>query len=57
MNLIKKPQVSAEWHDLLAVLRKTKGLASKLDRRHIPEWLQNEKGGYSGAVDVPQYRR
>jgi hypothetical protein len=35
MNLIKKPQVSAEWHDLLAVLRKTKGLASKLGRRHI----------------------
>jgi hypothetical protein len=42
MNLIKKPQVSAEWDDLLTVLRKTKRLASKLGRRHIAEWLQNE---------------
>jgi hypothetical protein len=57
MNLVNELQVSAERDDVLTVLRKMKRLASKLGRRDIADWLQNEQGGYSGNVDVPAYRK
>lgn len=57
MNLINELQVSAENDDVLTVLRKTKRLASKLERQDIAAWLQAEQGGYDSGDAVPEYRR
>lgn len=56
MNLVNELQISAEDDDVLTVLRKTKRLASKLDRQDIMEWLQHEQNGYEGECDLPGYR-
>lgn len=56
MNLVNELQVSAEQDDVLTVLRKTKRLASKLDRQDIAEWLESEQNGYGAEEDVPDYR-
>jgi hypothetical protein len=40
----------------LTVLRKTKRLASKLNRQDISEWLQAELNGYEDGQDLPDYR-
>src|SRR5690348_10915089 len=57
VNLVNELQVSAERDDVLTVLRKTKWLASKLDRQDIAEWLQAEQGGYRDDQPVPEYRK
>jgi hypothetical protein len=57
MNLVNELQVSAEKDDVLTVLRKTKRLASKLDRQDIAEWLQSEQEGYAKDKTVPDYRK
>jgi len=57
MSLVNELQVSAEKDDVLTVLRKTKRLASKLDRQDIAEWLQAEQGSYSPDQPVPEYRK
>jgi hypothetical protein len=57
MNLVNELQVSAEKDDVLTVLRKTKRLASKLDRKDIADWLQSEQAGYASGQDVPEYRQ
>jgi hypothetical protein len=57
MNLVNELQVSAENDDVLTVLRKTRRLASKLDRRDIMQWLQAEQGGFADRTPVPDYRR
>lgn len=57
MNLVNELQVSAERDDVLTVLRKTKRLASKLDRRDIAEWLNAEQCGYAAGQAVPDYRK
>jgi hypothetical protein len=56
MNLINELQVSAERDDVLTVLRKTKRLASKLDRQDIVDWLRAEQDGYPPSQTVPHYR-
>jgi AbiTii len=56
MNLVNELQISAEQDDVLVVLRKTKRLASKLDRRDISEWLQAELNGYEHGQALPAYR-
>lgn len=56
MNLVNELQVSAERDDVLTVLRKTKRLASKLNRDDIGEWLTSEQDGYPSAKSVPEYR-
>ncbi len=56
MNLVNELQVSAEQDDVLTVLRKTKRLASKLDRQDIAVWLQAEQNGYPDEMPVPEYR-
>ncbi|MGA2700072.1 MAG: hypothetical protein ABSH35_03110 [Isosphaeraceae bacterium] len=56
MNLVNELQISAERDDVLTVLRKTKRLASKLDRRDISDWLLAEQNGYLADQDVPNYR-
>src|SRR6267142_2590201 len=56
MNLVNELQVSAENDDVLTVLRKTKRLASKLDRNDITDWLKYEQDGYAAGHSVPQYR-
>ena len=56
MNLVNELQVSAENDDVLTVLRKTKRLASKLDRQDIAEWLNAEQNGYANGQPVPEYR-
>src|SRR5690242_18441517 len=56
MNLVNELQVSAEEDDVLTVLRKTKRLASKLDRQDISEWLQAEQDGYPDNFPIPDYR-
>jgi hypothetical protein len=60
MNLVNELQTSAEQDDVLTVLRKTKRLASKLDRQDMASWLQAEQQGYVGEcanVPVPDYRK
>jgi AbiTii len=56
VNLVNELQVSAEQDDVLTVLRKTKRLASKLNRHDIAEWLESEQNGYSSRETVPDYR-
>lgn len=56
VNLVNELQVSAEQDDVLTVLRKTKRLASKLDRKDIAEWLEAEQNGYGSKQTVPDYR-
>jgi len=56
MNLVNELQVSAEEDDVLAVLRKTRRLASKLGRQDIAEWLKAEQEGYSPQQALPDYR-
>ncbi len=56
MNLVNELQISAEQDDVLTVLRKTKRLASKLNRDDITAWLECEQQGYSAKQDVPHYR-
>jgi AbiTii len=56
MNLVNELQISAEQDDVLTVLRKTKRLASKLNRQDISEWLQAELNGYQYGQDLPDYR-
>lgn len=57
MNLVNELQISAERDDVLTVLRKTKRLASKLDRQDIADWLQAERAGYVPGQCVPDYRK
>jgi hypothetical protein len=57
MNLVNELQVSTENDDVLTVLRKTKRLASKLDRKDIAEWLHSEQSGYADGQSVPDYRK
>jgi hypothetical protein len=57
VNLVNELQVSAESEDVLTVLRKTKRLASKLDRQDIAVWLQAEQAGYGPDQSVPDYRK
>lgn len=57
MNLVNELQVSAEQDDVLTVLRKTKRLASKLDRQDIADWLRAEQAGYAPDQPVPDYRK
>ncbi len=57
MNLINQLQVSAENDDVLTVLRKTKRLASKLERQDIAAWLEAEQAGYDSNDAVPEYRQ
>src|SRR5579862_7316069 len=57
VNLVNELQVSAENDDVLTVLRKTKRLASKLDRQDIADWLQAEQAGYAQSQAVPDYRK
>jgi len=57
MNLVNELQVSAEKDDVLTVLRKTKRLASKLNRQDIAEWLRSEQSGYTDGQSVPDYRK
>jgi AbiTii len=56
MNLVNELQISAERDEVLTVLRKTRRLASKLDRRDISDWLQAEQNGYAPEQVVPDYR-
>ena len=56
VNLVNELQVSAESDDVLTVLRKTKRLASKLDRQDIGEWLESEQDGYAAKQTIPTYR-
>ncbi|AMV26694.1 hypothetical protein VT84_20005 [Gemmata sp. SH-PL17] len=56
MNLVDELQESATQDDVLTVLRKTKRLASKLNRDDISVWLDTEFNGYSPDQDVPEYR-
>jgi hypothetical protein len=56
MNLVNELQVSAEQDDVLTVLRKTRRLASKLNRDDISEWLDAEQNGYPENRNVPDYR-
>lgn len=56
MNLVNELQVSAEEDDVLTVLRKTKRLASKLNRDDIGAWLASEQDGYTSSKSVPDYR-
>lgn len=57
MNLVNELQTSAEKDGVLTVLRKTKRLASKLDRNDLAEWLKAEQGGYAPGQAVPAYRK
>jgi len=58
MNLVNELQSSAEQDDVLTVLRKTKRLASKLDRQDISDWLHCEQSGYKNKnVSLPDYRK
>lgn len=56
VNLVNELQISAEQDDVLTVLRKTKRLASKLNRKDISDWLQAEQSGYENKKDIPSYR-
>ena len=56
MNLVNELQISAEKDDVLAVLRKTKRLASKLGRNDITDWLNSEQNGYPKDKGIPDYR-
>ena len=56
INLVNELQVSAEQDDVLTVLRKTKRLASKLNRTDISDWLNSELNGYDIDQDLPVYR-
>jgi hypothetical protein len=56
MSLVNELQDSAGSEDVLTVLRKTKRLASKLDRQDIADWLQAEQLGYAPEQTVSQYR-
>jgi hypothetical protein len=49
-------QISAEQDDVLSVLRKTKRLSSKLGRKDITEWVEQELNGYKDINSVPNYR-
>ena len=55
-NLVNELQISAEQDDVLTVLRKTKRLASKLNRQDISEWLNAELKGYEIGQPLPDYR-
>jgi len=57
MNLVNELQVSAESDNVVAVLRKARRLASKLERDDIAEWLQSEQSGYTDPEVVPAYRK
>src|SRR5690349_19638751 len=57
MDLVNELQISAENEDVLTVLRKTRRLASKLDRKDIADWLQHEQDGYPDGQSVPDYRK
>jgi AbiTii len=56
MNLVNELQLSAEQDDVLTVLRKTKRLASKLNRTDISDWLNAELNGYELERSLPDYR-
>lgn len=56
INLVNELQVSAEQDDVLTVLRKTKRLASKLNRTDISDWLNSELNGYHVNQNIPPYR-
>jgi AbiTii len=57
MSLVNELQESAGKDDVLAVLRKTKRLASKLDRQDILNWLTAELNGYPDGMTPPDYRK
>lgn len=57
VSLVNELQASTERDDVVTVLRKTKRLASKLDRQDIADWLQAEQAGYVPGQPVPDYRK
>jgi hypothetical protein len=62
MNLINELQESCEKDDVLTVLRKTKRLSAKLERKDIIQWVNNEQNGYKWdsnkkmTEQLPEYR-
>src|SRR5262245_45537013 len=57
MDLGNELQERPETDDVFAVRRKTKRLASKLDRQDIVEWLRAELEGYPESMTPPDYRK
>jgi hypothetical protein len=57
INLVVELQKVAVESEVLTVLRMTKVVASKLNRKDISDWLKWEQEGYADPESVPPYRR